>query len=157
MYFTVRAVTRAEYDDWVAAEVEAANATPSPPPSQPPGPPPSGPPPSGPPPSGQPGPGEAIGVVTPPDDPLAFHPSTLTAPPGQEITVEYLNDTNIPHNIAFFEGSDPSAPRLGSTEIVTGPGALESVTFTTPTAPGSYYFHCDVHPTQMIGSLEVQS
>jgi cytochrome c oxidase subunit 2 len=154
MYFTVRAVSPADYDAWVAAEIEAATATPSPPPSQPPGPPPSGPPPSGPPPSGQPGPGEALQVVTTQDDPLAFDPSTLTAPSGQEITVDYLNDTNIPHNIAFFEGSDASAPRLASTEIVTGPGALESVTFTTPAA-GTYYYHCDVHPTQMFGDLEV--
>jgi cytochrome c oxidase subunit II len=156
MFFTVRAVPRADYDAWVAAEVEAANATPEPPPSGPPpsGPPPSGPPPSGPPPSGPP-PGDAIVVASHADDPLAFDPSTITAPAAQEITVEYLNDTAVPHNIAFFEGGDASAPRIASTEIVAGPGAPERVTFTTPATPGMYYFHCDVHPTQMAGNFEV--
>jgi cytochrome c oxidase subunit II len=161
MFFTVRAVPRADYDAWVAAEVEAANATPEPPPSGPPpsgpppsGPPPSGPPPSGPPPSGQPH-ADVLAVASRADDPLAFDPSTLTAPAGQEVTVEYLNDTSVPHNIAFFEGADASAPRIASTAIVAGPGAHERVTFTAPATPGTYYFHCDVHPTQMAGDFEV--
>ena len=61
----------------------------------------------------------------------------------------------MPHNIAFFEGADASAPRIASTEIVAGPDAAESVTFTAPATPGTYYFHCDVHPTQMAGNFEV--
>jgi cytochrome c oxidase subunit II len=147
MYFTVRAVPRAEYDAWVQSEVEAANATPSPPPSGPPGPPPSGPPPSG----------EVLKVASHQDDPLAFDQSTLTATAGADVRVEYLNDTNLPHNIAFFEGSDSSAPRIASTTIATGPGALETVDFTAPATAGQYYFHCDVHPMQMFGDFEVVS
>jgi plastocyanin len=71
------------------------------------------------------------------------------------VTVRYLNDSDLPHNIAFFEGADATASRIAATEVVTGPGNLQEVTFTTPAEPGSYYFHCDVHPVQMQGTLEV--
>jgi plastocyanin len=142
----------------VASEVEAANATPSPEPS---GPPASGEPapPSGPPASGEPAPpsGEVLQVTTTADDPLAFDPTTLTATAGSDVRVEYLNDSPVPHNIAFFEGSDSSAPRIAATTIATGPGMLETVEFKAPETPGQYHFHCDVHPTQMVGDFEVVS
>jgi plastocyanin len=156
MFFSVRAVSRADYDAWVQSELEAASATPTPPPS---GPPPSGPPPSGPPPDGGPPPpsGEVLQIATHADDPIAFDPTTLTATAGAGVRVEYLNDSNVPHNIAFFEGSDSSAPKIANTAITAGPGALETVDFTAPETPGQYYFHCDVHPTQMFGSFEVVS
>jgi plastocyanin len=113
--------------------------------------------PNGSPGNGTPGPGELVfDVETPPDDQLAFVPDTFSAPPGATITVNYLNDTNIPHNIHFFEGPDQNAPSLGATEQVTGPGALETVTITAPDEPGDYYFHCDVHPVVMAGSLTVE-
>ena len=108
-------------------------------------------------PAGSPGGGTALQVVTPTDPSLAltFDPNQLSATAATEVTVEYLNDSTLPHNIHFFAGPDASAPSLGATEIVTGPGALESVTFTTPDQPGGYFFHCDVHPQQMTGTLDV--
>jgi cytochrome c oxidase subunit 2 len=156
MFFTVRAVSRADYDAWVEAEIEAANATPSPPP--PGSPPPDGPPPSGAPPDGPPPPGgEVLQIATHAEDPIAFDQTSLSATAGASVHVEYLNDADVPHNIAFFEGSDSSAPKIASTEIVAGPGALEQVDFEAPATPGEYYFHCDVHPTQMFGTFEVVS
>lgn len=88
-------------------------------------------------------------------NPLAFDPTTLDAPANTVVQVDYLNDSPVPHNINFFAGSDSSAASLGKTEIVTGPGATESVIFTTPAAPGDYYFWCDVHTTTMTGTLHV--
>lgn len=99
--------------------------------------------------------GQLIEVSTPQANPLAFEPSTLDAPANTAVTVRYLNDSNIPHNIHFFNGADSSAPSLGSTETVTGPGAPEEVSFTTP-GPGDYYFWCDVHAAAMAGTLRVQ-
>jgi plastocyanin len=60
-----------------------------------------------------------------------------------------------PHDIAFFDGPDANAPRIAATQIGSGPGDHQEVTFTAPTEPGSYLFHCDVHPQQMTGTLEV--
>jgi cytochrome c oxidase subunit II len=147
MFFTVRAVPGDEYDAWVAAEVEAATASPSPAP-------PSSPPPGSVPP-GSPPAGTLLQIATHEDDPLAYDAATLEAPAGGPVTVEYLNDSSLPHNIAFFEGPDTSAPRIAATEIRTGPGALERVTFDAPEAPGDYLFHCDVHPIQMTGTFRV--
>ncbi|CAN5644657.1 hypothetical protein BH23CHL6_BH23CHL6_12010 [soil metagenome] len=100
-------------------------------------------------------PGTALQVSTPEDQPLAFVPDVLSAPPATDVTVEYLNDSALQHNIHFFAGPDAGSPSIAATELVTGPGAPESVSFTTPEEAGQYFFHCDVHPQQMVGTLEV--
>ena len=150
MYFSVRAVPREEYDAWVDVGGRSGERDAQPAPIRPAGPPPSGPP--GPPPSG-----EVLKIATHADAPVAYDQSTLTATSGADVRVEYLNDTAVPHNIAFFEGSDSSAPRIASTKITAGPATLETVDFKAPETPGQYYFHCDVHPTQMFGNFEVVS
>ena len=96
-----------------------------------------------------------IEVATPQDNSLAFVPNALDAPAETDVTLRYLNDSNVPHNIHVFEGSDNTAPSIGATAVVTGPGATEDLTFTTP-APGDYYFLCDVHGPSMSGTIRVQ-
>jgi plastocyanin len=86
---------------------------------------------------------------------LEFTEDVLSAPPATPVTVEYLNDSAVVHNIAFYLGEDASAPLIAATELGTGPDNLQTTSFTTPEEPGSYYFHCDVHPTQMQGTLEI--
>lgn len=103
-----------------------------------------------------PTPSLVLAVATNNDNPLIFVPSTLEAPAATVIQVNYLNNSSLPHNINFFNGPDNSATTLGATKIVTGPNAPESVTFTTPQTPGSYYFWCDVHFAAMSGTLRVQ-
>lgn len=99
--------------------------------------------------------GTVIDVATNEDNPLAFVPSTLDATANTLVTVIYNNNSSLEHNINFFNGSDNTAPSLAATERVTGPNAPRSVTFTTPTAPGDYYFWCDVHLAAMQGMLHV--
>lgn len=98
--------------------------------------------------------GLTLEISTPEDQPLSFSESELTAPAESEVTVVYLNESELPHNVAFFEGTDATAPRIAATEVEAGPGNRQEVTFTTPQA-GSYYFHCDVHPVEMKGTFEV--
>lgn len=86
---------------------------------------------------------------------LAFEPTSLEAPADSVTQVNYLNDSSLQHNIQFFDGADQTAPELGHTEIVTGPGNSQSVTFTTPTTAGDYYFWCQVHGAAMQGMLHV--
>jgi heme/copper-type cytochrome/quinol oxidase subunit 2 len=146
MYFTVRAVERPEYDAWLKQAILDANATPTPEPPKP---------------SGEPQPpaGPTVKVLTTAEDPLAFDLDTITAKAGTELTVEYTNDSGVPHNIAFYEGADASAPLIARSEDPTkaepGPGDVQTVTFTVPEEPGSYFFDCQIHPAQMYGTFEV--
>jgi outer membrane protein assembly factor BamB/plastocyanin len=88
-------------------------------------------------------------------DGLTFNQTELSAPANSEVTVEYLNDTNVPHNIHFFAGPGTDAGTLAATEVVTGPDNLQTTDFTTPAA-GEYLYICDVHPAQMRGTLVVE-
>jgi plastocyanin len=99
--------------------------------------------------------GLALEVQTNESNSLAFEPAMLEAPAGTVVQVTYTNDSSIPHNIDFFNGPDSTADSLGKTEVKPGPGDVQTVTFTTPTAPGDYYFWCDVHTTSMSGMLHV--
>jgi plastocyanin len=86
---------------------------------------------------------------------IAFDETTLNAPAGAQVTVTYNNMSNVAHNVHFFNGKDASAPSLGMTQVEAGP-TTQTVSFTAPSTPGSYYFQCDVHPQQMNGMLVVQ-
>jgi plastocyanin len=76
---------------------------------------------------------------------LAFDPATIDATAGATVTVNYTNDSALPHNIDFFSGKDQTSTSLAKTDV----------TFTVPTTPGDYFFWCDVHTTAMTGILHV--
>ncbi len=85
---------------------------------------------------------------------IAYQPTKLSVPGGGQVRISFENqDAGIPHNIHVFKGTDASAPTLFTGQIVTGP-TTTVYTFPAP-APGTYFFHCDVHPTQMMGTLTV--
>jgi plastocyanin len=98
-----------------------------------------------------------LSISSPAAPPLSFDTTTLTAPAGASTTVTYTNnEVGVPHNWRVFDGPDSTAPSLAQTQIITGPGTMDSVTFTAPTQTGNYFFWCDVHPTIMTGTLVVQ-
>jgi plastocyanin len=97
-----------------------------------------------------------LSIMSPAAPPLTFDTTTLSAPAGAQVTVTFTNnEVGIPHNWHVFNGPDSSAPTLAATQIITGPGTVDSVTFTAPTQVGSNFFWCDVHPTVMTGSFDV--
>ena len=73
---------------------------------------------------------------------------------GASVTINFTNkDAGIPHNFALY--TDSSATKsIFVGQIITGP-ATATYTFTAPATPGTYFFRCDVHPTNMTGSLVV--
>ncbi len=107
-------------------------------------------------PSGSGGGGSAVNLETTSDQTLAFNPPDFSVPAGATVTVTYVNNSNLPHNVNFFDGPDNSAPSLGATTVETGPNATETVTFTAPTQPGDYFFWCDVHQNAMKGVWHVE-
>ena len=82
---------------------------------------------------------------------IAFSPTKLTAT-STNVTIHFSNqDPSTPHNVAVFNGADANAPPILHGDLITGP-ATTDYTFALP-GPGTYYFHCDVHPAQMTGTI----
>ena len=107
-------------------------------------------------PAGSGGAGTTVSLETTQDQPIAFNPTTISVTPGATVTVNYMNNSNLPHNIDFFNGPDNNSPSLGKTDVGTGPNNAQTMTFTAPTTPGDYMFWCDVHTSAMKGTLHVQ-
>jgi hypothetical protein len=97
-----------------------------------------------------------LDISSPAAPPLTFSTNMLTAPVGADVTVTYTNDeAGVPHNWHVFNGPDSSSATLAATQIITGPGTMDSVTFTAPAQAGNFFFWCDVHATIMTGTLVV--
>jgi cytochrome c oxidase subunit 2 len=101
--------------------------------------------------------GEAVPleIATTSEKSIGYTTTTLEAPAGQPVTVTYTNDAAIPHNIAFYDGPDADSSQIVVSETITGPGASTTVSFAAPTEPGAYLFRCELHPLQMVGTLDV--
>jgi plastocyanin len=86
-----------------------------------------------------------------------FEPTTLSAAPGAPIEIVLDNqEAGVPHNVAVYAADpakDPSAALLGTKPPVPGPAKL--TVDVKPLEAGTYFFHCDVHPTTMHGELTV--
>ena len=83
---------------------------------------------------------------------LQFDTNELDLPAGAPATVTLDNqDQGVPHNISIFT-DDSLQDVLFDGEDVVGP-ATEPYAV-PPLDAGSYYFHCDIHPT-MNGSVKV--
>jgi plastocyanin len=114
-----------------------------------------------PPPGESPSPGEPTPTEAPAGDAdltaenTAFDPSELTAQP-EDGTVSFVfeNLDSVQHNVAVTAGDDASDPPLFEGELVDGPGTV-TYSFEAPD-PGDYFFYCQVHPTQMTGTLTVE-
>ncbi len=86
---------------------------------------------------------------------IAFDKNTITVPAGARVTVNFNNrDSGVPHNFAVYE-TEAAEKVIFSGQIVTGLAKIE-YTFDAPPIPGTYFFRCDIHPTQMTGQLIVE-
>jgi plastocyanin len=83
---------------------------------------------------------------------LAFDTQTITLPANKPYTLTFDNeDSGVPHDIAIFPDASATNP-LFTGDIVVG---VKTVQYQIPPLkPGSYYFHCDVHP-DMNGTVTV--
>jgi nitrite reductase (NO-forming) len=84
----------------------------------------------------------------------AFTEPCLAAPANKAFTIEFMNmDPGMLHNISIYADSSASQA-LFVGEMVTGPGSVTYRVKALP--PGTYFFRCDVHPTQMTGTFVVK-
>lgn len=81
----------------------------------------------------------------------AFAPRCLAAPAGTPFQLVF-DDTEGTHNVAIYT-DNTAANVLFKGAFVTGP---RTVTYDVPALEaGTYFFRCDVHPTQMTGVFVV--
>jgi plastocyanin len=81
-----------------------------------------------------------------------FDKKTLEFPSGKSIDVHMRNDDATIHNFAMFADAAMTQVVFRG-DTFTGPNATKDYVFDAP-APGTYHFHCDVHPT-MQGEVTV--
>jgi cytochrome c oxidase subunit 2 len=130
MRFTIRAVSRPQYDAWlVKTKKEAASGCPA-----------------------DPNPRKIAAKD------VAFDKDCLAGPVNREFEITFDNQEAVPHNVAFFEGANADAPRiLPESETLVFPGP-KTTTYQLPALKaGRYFFRCDAHATAMQGTLVVQS
>jgi cytochrome c oxidase subunit II len=131
MLFDVLAMTPADFDAWLAALVEQANATPPPAPS------------------GAP----VIDVVA---KDIAYDKLELTAPAGVPFVINFRNDdsASVTHDIDLK--SSDGASVIKDQPVI--PGGQETQYSFDALEAGTYPFFCSIHPTvpSMNGTLTVQ-
>jgi plastocyanin len=79
---------------------------------------------------------------------ISFDTKCLAAPANTAFTIDFTDKEGVPHNVAIYTNSSAShALFRGQTQ--SSPG---TVTYQVGALPaGTYFFRCDVHPTQMTG------
>jgi glucose/arabinose dehydrogenase/plastocyanin len=85
---------------------------------------------------------------------FTFDTDRITVPAGSTVTMTFINnDAGVPHNFALYTDKT-AATKIFAGDLVTG---VKTVTysFPAPSAPGNYFFRCDVHPELMTGTFVV--
>jgi plastocyanin len=83
-----------------------------------------------------------------------FTPTKLSFQENVPTTLNFDNqDPTVSHNVVIFQGKDGTAPVVFTGSLTTGPSTTP---YNVPgLAAGSYFFHCEVHPTTMTGTITV--
>ena len=74
---------------------------------------------------------------------------------GTTFTIAFDNKDATIHNVDIYtsQGGSHLAGANGASDVVSGPA---STTYNVPALQaGTYYFQCDIHPTQMFGTFVV--
>jgi plastocyanin len=98
-------------------------------------------------PTGPPPQGETVELTA---QGTAFDTSELSLPADEPSTILFDNQDPLPHNVSIYtaEGGE----QLFEGDLITATTAEYPV---PPLEAGSYYFQCDVHPTEMNGTVAV--
>ena len=81
--------------------------------------------------------------------------SELKAPAGEDITLQFDNDDpGIQHNWSLYE-DEAATKEIFEGKILTG---VDTIDYDVPAIdePGTYHFHCDIHPAVMKGELIIE-
>ena len=88
---------------------------------------------------------------------LKFDKAELTIDANKPLTLTVNNTADgVRHNFALYKtkaDADADKDEIASTKVCSGP-CIDTVDLNL--APGNYFFHCDVHPQQMMGTLNAK-
>jgi len=85
----------------------------------------------------------------------SYDTDELTAEAGADVKLSFQNKENaVQHNFSLYETEESEEP-LFEGDITTGPETT-TYEFTAPSDPGTYHFHCDIHPAAMQGDFIVE-
>ena len=87
--------------------------------------------------------------------PAAGEAGRIEAPSNSEFEVTLVNAGANPHDIDFYNEEGGSLLSDDANGDILLEGGEETFTFKTP-GPGTYYFVCSVHPTEMFGDFVVE-
>jgi len=98
--------------------------------------------------------GEDAGLAVTAAD-FSFTPAALEATAGEAVTVTLTNGGDLPHTLTVYEDDAYTTAVAGAdTGTIAGGGEGEfTVTFEEAKA---YYFRCEIHPSQMQGTITVE-
>lgn len=86
---------------------------------------------------------------------FAFEPDSFEVSAGEVVRFNFTNEGLEDHTMTIYRDDGYSEPLEGATTGVEE--GIQSFTFlATFDEPGTYYFRCDFHPTDMTGEIEVQ-
>ena len=90
---------------------------------------------------------------------IKFDTTCVQVPASQPVKVVFDNkDPGLPHNFDIYKDSNYTQHLAGANgpgQVITGPTG--TATYDVPALPaGTYYFRCDIHPTQMQGRFVVK-
>ena len=87
----------------------------------------------------------------------SFKPAEITVSAGTTVTFDLPNIGQVPHNmrIAPLDGNYDSPDSVVTDPEIVSPGKSGTIQWKVPTTPGTYKFRCDIHPTEMTGTIQV--
>ena len=84
---------------------------------------------------------------------ITLNTDCLAAPANQAVTIRYESKDSVTHNLAILESHTSPEP-LFRGDLFQAP---KTTTSSVPALrPGTYAFHCEVHPSQMQGTFVVK-
>ena len=97
----------------------------------------------------------ANGVITLSAKDTKFSAPCMVANAGEAFTIHFTNDDTMPHNVAVYNDNTKSTTIMKGDIIATKGDSLDYKV--DAQSEGQYYFDCEVHPTEMNGTLYVVS
>jgi plastocyanin len=86
----------------------------------------------------------------------AYDVDELSAPAGAAVTLVFDNDDEgLMHNWSLYPDEESTDSPIFQGDRIEGVDTI-NYEFTAPEDPGTYHFHCDVHPTAMTGEFIVE-
>lgn len=83
---------------------------------------------------------------------IRFSTDQLVVPAGRKFTLVFENKESVPHNVAITSQPEGKGDLLFRHDPISSSTGIFDV---GPLAPGTYHFHCEVHPS-MTGTVLAQ-